>query len=112
MSFDAENPTKRQLIAICNRAKKELWDGKGSDFDRPTYVCYALSRASRLLYGGRRPYKLTEMVDWHIGDHGYMEDFLTEKFGEQRVAEASKEEIQRWRFMMLDNIIKLLKEGK
>lgn len=114
MEFNSYNPTKRQLIAICNRAKKTLWNGKGNRFNtyKHTYVCYALASASQLLYRAVIPYKLAGMVDQHIGGHAYMEDFLREKFGKRRVSKASKEEIQGWRLLMLNNIIKLLKEGK
>jgi hypothetical protein len=101
--------TKSELIAICQKAKEFLWDGKGI---RPkglnTWVCYALSAASPK---GQTPKELEDLVDAHLQGEVFMTSLLREKFGRLAVDKMTPEQIQAWRFLMLDNMIKILRKG-
>jgi hypothetical protein len=109
------NGSQKQLIAIIQKAKKDhLWNGKGeyhlTHKQRP--ACFALSSASRILYGVSRPQELNDLVRRHIGRHAYMEDFLRKKFGARITDKGTSEQVQGWRFLMLDNMIKIIKEER
>lgn len=109
--------TKEQKLAICRKAKTYVWDGKGSYWAMPTskkkFVCHALSMACRVLhdYYGRPP-ELDAMVRKHINGKVSMEDFLSVKFGLAKVKKAGQENVQNWRQLMLDSMIKMIEEGK
>jgi len=106
--------TKAQLIRICEKAKEILWNGKGpfAPHRKEEYVCFALTKATCSLHGRScsRPYELTELVKRHIHNNVYLTCFLLRKFGDHKVNLMTSEQIQAWRFLMLDNMIKILKE--
>jgi len=104
--------TTEELIRICVKARTLLWDGKGRRPEsKEVYVCYALSSASVKLFSHWRPAALTSLVKQHIGDHTSLNGFLRTKLGDSKVNRMTNKQIQAWRFLMLDNMIKMLREG-
>jgi len=101
--------TNKQLIALCERAKKVLWNGK-SDFiprGKEEWVCMALSTVSP---NGDTPDKLGKLVKAHIGNNSLINGKLREEFGYTAVWSMTSKQIQAWRLLMLNNMIKILKE--
>lgn len=101
--------TTKELLAILRLAKRKfLWNGKGPEWPRDQFVCLAAGRATKELEGHwETPRQIEELVERHIGDHGTMESFLKEKFGDV-IEHTAQPVIQKWRRIMIDSMIKML----
>jgi hypothetical protein len=104
--------TKAKLIAICERAKKgHLWDGRGKVEGKEVWTCSALHEASKAEGMHTTPIELRNLVKSHIQGHIFMDGLLSEKFGWTAYRKMTKAQVQAWRFLMLDNMIKMLSKG-
>lgn len=111
------NYTNAYLIEILKNAKERHlkrtrnWDNSG--YCQTTYVCHTIRNAMEV--DGHKwtiPEKLEKLVRRHIGT-GVMDVFLKKQFGDSRYARMTYEQIQDWRALMIDNMIKILQaEGK
>lgn len=109
--------TNSYLIKILKNAKerhlKRTQDWGRSEYYKSTYVCHAIRNAMEV--DGHKwtiPEKLEKLVQRHIGTD-VMDVFLKKQFGDSRYARMTYEQIQDWRALMIDNMIKILQsEGK
>lgn len=100
--------TNKEMIATLRKVlKSTLWNGNSDYCTSPKtrFVCFAIRRA---LGEYEVPLQFRRLVRAHIGNYEKMEDFLGEKLGKSEFAKLSYKDIQTYRFMMVNNMIKMI----
>lgn len=102
--------TNQQLLNILVRARdfhlmKTREYGDTGYHTKRFNVCGSIAIA---VHWAPRPKRLAQLVRKHIGSHLYMEGFLERKLGYAAFRKLSLTDIQTYRFMMVNNMIRML----